>query len=1446
MSNRAGHLLLHYACAVVSVAIAIWIRLLLDPALGNGLPFITVFVAIMMTAWYGGFRPALAAAVLGGLSANWFIMPPRGSFALAGTEQQVGMVLYCFISLSIVILGGLMQSARERAEVSAQIERRQASLIDQAFDAVLVWDWNGPITFWNRGAERLYGFPRAEALGRVSHELLRTRRVTGASGIVDGLERTGSWEGEIEHTTRDGTTILVETRMVLVRDAGRPYVLEANRDITQRLAMEKDLREAGERLEVRVRERTAELARTNESLQSSEERFRLLVEGVQEYAIFMLDLDGRVLTWNAGAERNKGYRAEEIIGRHFSCFYPEEDVARGKTEAELRQCLAEGRCEDSGWRVRKDGSRFWAKVVITTVYDKAGRPCGFAKLTRDITESKHAQERFEQAIASALNAMVLVDSYGKIVLVNEQTEKLFGYGRDEMLGQPVEMLIPNRFRDSHLKDRDEFFARPRVRPLGFGRDLSGRRKDGSEFTVDIALNPITSDEGIMVLCAVVDIVSERQRAEERFRLAVESAPNGMVMVNADGTIVLVNAETERLFGYDHDELLGQPVEVLVPEPFRPRHPQLRTAFFAAPQVRSMGVGRDLFGRRKDGSEFPVEIGLNPIATDHGVLILTAIVDITERKRSENSLRAERDRFAKIVSTVPVVICSFLRRADGTSRFPFANPAIEQIYGYSPEELAVDAAPIFTRMHPEDIVRVRDILDESARTMTPWRGEFRYRNAALGEIWVEGNLIPTAEPDGATLWLGYIADITERKRADDALRDRERLLSIVTGSARVGLVVVGDGYRYLFANVAYAKIFGLDAASLVGRRVPDALPAGWPQIRPNLDRALAGEQVAYELNLPPLPGEQCLRYFTVVYEPRRDIDGARTVVVVVVDISERKRVEVALLESEGRYRLAQQAARIASFEWIIPTNLNLWTPELEALYGLQPGEFSKTYQGWEGLVHPEDLAEAKKFVERALETSLPTEGEWRVIWPDESVHWIAARIQMFKDDSGKPHRVAGVNLDITERRRAEEALRESEQRLRLFIAHAPAALAMFDRQMRYVVVSRRWMEDYSLPDADIAGRSHYEMFPEVSEFWKSVHRRALAGEVVRADEDYFVRPDGRVQWLRWEVRPWYLTSGAVGGIVIFSEDITDRKQTADALRRLNADLARGVRELGEANRELKAKTQENEAFVYTVSHDLRSPLVNLQGFSKELERAARGLRNVFEDKDLSPPLRDHGITLLDGSIAKSLRFIQTAVGRLSSIIDALLRLSRAGRVIYQRQRVDTQAVVERVVDALKITKDERKATIRIDRLPAALGDPAAIEQVFANLVGNALNYLDPKRAGQIEIGSVDTDRSESTNGSSNESTTYFVRDNGLGIQEAGQAKVFQPFQRLHPNAAPGEGMGLAIVQRVVERHGGNIWFESTVGQGTTFFVSLPTFTEDASLTLSPAPAGSTTGAVPHDA
>ncbi|OIQ85574.1 blue-light-activated histidine kinase 2 [mine drainage metagenome] len=371
---------------------------------------------------------------------------------------------------------------------------------------------------------------------------------------------------------------------------------------------------------------------------ATDAHFRHLVEGIADYAIFMLDLNGRIRSWNVGAERLKGYAAAEVMGRHFSLFYTEEARRNDHPARELIAAAETGRYEEDGWRVRKDGTTFLANVIITPLRDPSGRLEGYAKVIKDVTARERHEERFRRVVESAPSAMILANAKGRIEMVNTQAERVFGYPRQDLLGKSIEMLVPERFRGGHPEKRDQFFGDPRSRPMGAGRDLFGRRQDGSEFPVEVGLNPIETEEGLMVLSSIVDI-SERKRQEERFRRVVESAPNAMILANAKGRIEMVNTQAEQVFGYPRQDLLGKSIEMLVPERFRGGHPEKRAQFFGDPQSRPMGAGRDLFGRRQDGSEFPVEVGLNPIETDEGLMVLSSIVDISDRKIKERRIQA---------------------------------------------------------------------------------------------------------------------------------------------------------------------------------------------------------------------------------------------------------------------------------------------------------------------------------------------------------------------------------------------------------------------------------------------------------------------------------------------------------------------------------------------------------------------------------------------------------------------------------------------------------------------------------------------------------------------------------------------------------------------------------------------------------------------------------------
>ncbi|WP_050478495.1 sensor histidine kinase [Herbaspirillum rhizosphaerae] len=275
-----------------------------------------------------------------------------------------------------------------------------------------------------------------------------------------------------------------------------------------------------------------------------------------------------------------------------------------------------------------------------------------------------------------------------------------------------------------------------------------------------------------------------------------------------------------------------------------------------------------------------------------------------------------------------------------------------------------------------------------------------------------------------------------------------------------------------------------------------------------------------------------------------------------------------------------------------------------------------------------------------------------------------------------------------------------------------------------------------------------------------------------------------------------------------------KQAEEDARAYREQLERHARELALVNDDLQRQTQDNEMFIYSVSHDLRSPLVNLQGFSKELHHSIKEMHDTISGSNLNDKDKQHIHDLIEDDVEVSLKFIRTAVSRSASIIDSMLRLSRVGRVEYQSQLTDVNEVVGRVIDAMSSTIRQREAVVLSQPLPPCYGDPTAVEQIFGNLIGNAVNYLDPARPGTVEIGVLPSDPGQP------DFRTYYVKDNGLGIPADYLGKMFSAFNRLHADVAQGEGVGLALIKRIVMRHGGKIWVESTEGVGTTFYTSLP--------------------------
>jgi PAS domain S-box-containing protein len=425
-----------------------------------------------------------------------------------------------------------------------------------------------------------------------------------------------------------------------------------------------------------------------EALRESEERYRLLLDGVQDHAIFMMDPRGQVVSWNAGAERIKGYRADQIIGQNYSCFFPSEDIERGRPDEVLRMTAASGRHEEQSMRVRQDGTRFLANLTFTALRDGSGNLRGFSEFSHDLSESKESEAKYRGLLEAAPDAMVVVNQGGEIVLLNVQAEKQFGYRRDELVGQQVRNIIPEGFAERLIADETRTAAEALAQQIGTGIELSGRRKDGSEFPIEIMLSPLQSAEGILVTAAIRDISVRKDadrhlaQMEGRYRGLLEAAPDAMVVVNQDGRIVLLNVQAERQFGYHRDELVGQAVKNIIPVGFAERLIADGTRTAAEAVAQQIGTGIELSGRRKDGSEFPIEIMLSPLQSAEGILVTAAIRDISVRRNADKHLAQMEGRYRGLLEAAPDPMVL----VDPDGEIVLVNLQAEEVFGYPRDEL----------------------------------------------------------------------------------------------------------------------------------------------------------------------------------------------------------------------------------------------------------------------------------------------------------------------------------------------------------------------------------------------------------------------------------------------------------------------------------------------------------------------------------------------------------------------------------------------------------------------------------------------------------------------------------------------------------------------------------------------------------------------------------------
>jgi PAS domain S-box-containing protein len=660
---------------------------------------------------------------------------------------------------------------------------------------------------------------------------------------------------------------------------------------------------------------------------------------------------------------------------------------------------------------------------------------------------------------------------------------------------------------------------------------------------------------------------------------------------------------------------------------------------------------------------------------------------------------------------------------------------------------------------------------------------------------------------------------ESRRAEGVARETSRYARSLIEASLDPLVTISRNGKITDVNEAAIKVTGTSRESLIGSDFSDFYTDP-ESARHAYEQAFAeGAVKDYPLSIRDAEGNVTdVLYNASVF--RDEAGQVQGVFASARDITERKRAEAALRESEERFRLLVDPVKEYAIYMLDPEgHVVTWNAGAERCKGYTAAEVMSRHVSMFFL--PEDAEAglpAKELATAEREGRFETEG-WRKR-KDGTKFWALVTLTATYRQDGTLRGFAKVTRDLTVQKKAEDALltlNAQLERYRIFVENIDE-YAIYTLDPEGMITS--WgtgAQKVSGAGADKVMGRHYSMFFPPNQVLAGVPQKELA-EAARSGrfmtDAWMASPDGKRKWSSGVLNAVRDESGTLTGFIRVARDMTKQKLLEEEMERLKADLEIRVEErtkqLESTVVELRHKNEEVEAFVYIVSHDLRAPLVNLMGFARELQADCARLKTLVEPCVLSEVQRAEVSGILNSDLPSSVHFISQSSVKFERLIDSLLMLSRHGRQIYRIVDLNVGEVVAEAVATFRQQITEAGATVDVGYLPSVKGDLTSLGQVFSNLIGNSLKYRSPDRPLKLEIGGRVEDGT----------VNYWVRDNGLGIPETGKARLFQVFQRFHPQQAQGEGMGLAIAHRIVERHGGRIWAESREGEGTTFRFSLP--------------------------
>jgi PAS domain S-box-containing protein len=890
---------------------------------------------------------------------------------------------------------------------------------------------------------------------------------------------------------------------------------------------------------------------------------------------------------------------------------------------------------------------------------------------------------------------------------------------------------------------------------------------------------------------------EDKTIEQQYSIISQHAPTAYLIVSETGEIVTANIKAAVL---------------LEKEPSQLKNSNFSTFLAPVEDLRFRKLLQTLFNTNNtETTELSLKTSIPTIVTITAVFVVETkqcLLQITDNRKLRTEfdlLQQEREFIGDILDSQPAGIYrlrvfpmeKWKKDSWRNVEYPpytmeFLNDHFCNILGVEHEVFKMHPGIISELIHPKDKAEFVRLNEDANQRITPFKWEGRV--IVNDKIkWIHLESIPRIIEDGDILWTGLLYDITEAKQLEADLKLSEIKFKNVFNHSIVGKSLTTLNGQ-LNVNSAFIEMLGYSYEELKDKPWEDiTFPDDIQHNADLLKRIISGEINSARFEKRFIHKNGSLVWVDLSTTLLRDENNNPLFYITeIIDITKRKNAQFALQDSNDRLSLILENSPIAIWDWDLETDKWFATQKYYSMLGYEPVDGYPERNLWLTRIHPDDRKQVQVKIENVLQRKAEAYAyDARMLHADGTYRWHSVLGQVIeRAENGKPKRMLGVRIDINERKQIEDKLRESQENLTTLFASMTEMVAMHElvcdengNAINYLITdcNAAFTTITGIERQNVVGKLGTEVYDTiVAPYLEQYAHVAMTGESKEFDS-YFAPMDKH-----------FLISA-----------ISPKKNKF-------ATIATDVTTLQQIQQQVLAKSKELEDYLYITSHDLRSPLVNIQGFSQRLQKQTDKIKSQLENCEMDSMAKMELDKITAIEIPKTLDFIFSSIAKMETLINGLLQLSRTGRVKVSIDRIDMNKLIKTVLAAHNYQISELTANIIVEDLPECYGDEQQLNQLFSNLISNAIKYRNRDRIFELTIKAI----------YSFNRVIYSIADNGIGISPKFHQKIWNIFYRVHSQTQIfGDGMGLSIVKQIAERHHGKVWVESDEEQGSTFFIEL---------------------------